>query len=660
MSTTEPGTWERIHGRAEPPPAVRRMAAGEVETLLDGVDLRYVRARGVEAVRRIYVAVRDHNWNTIPGVVSDLRISEQAGGFEVRFGCRHARGDVDFAWEGSISGAADGSIAYRMDGRAESDFDFNRIGFCVLHPYRESIGARFAGRTPDAPVEGTLPDLIAPQRFRDGRYVALFDAVEALDVELPGDGRVRFAFSGDLFEAEDQRNWTDASVKTYCTPLARGYPMHARRGQDISQVVRVTLELPTGGGAPARAAAELRLGAPVRTGLAEIGLGAPTHAESLSPRQRRLLRTLAPDHLRADLHLAAPDHRPRLGRVVDDCAALGSRLELGIYLVEDDAPALGAVADAIRDVPLARVLVYAADAVSPGAHETTPPELVALVRRALGREDVAVGGGTDMYFCELNRTRPSDALDVVAWSVNPQVHAFDARSIMETLQAQAETVRTAAAFAPGTPLAVTPITLKPRFNANATRAEDGPGERELPAPVDPRQASLFTAAWTVGSLKRLLEAGAASLTYFEPTGWRGLIEFQGGAPLPERFPSDPGMAYPVFHVLAELAGRRGDDVVALEAGDDLVVTGLALRGETGLRVLAANLTAEPVAASLAGLGGDRASVRVLDADSAGRATGEPEAFRREGHDVPVTAGTLSLALGPYAVATVDVPDGGAR
>lgn len=25
-------------------------------------------------------------------------------------------------------------------------------------------------------------------------------------------------FEGDVFEMEDQRNWTDASYKTYCTP----------------------------------------------------------------------------------------------------------------------------------------------------------------------------------------------------------------------------------------------------------------------------------------------------------------------------------------------------------------------------------------------------------------------------------------------------------
>ena len=58
----------------------------------------------------------------------------------------------------------------------------------------------------------------------------LIGACSALSVELPV-GTVTTTFEGDLFEAEDQRNWTDGSFKTYSTPLASGYPLHARPGQ---------------------------------------------------------------------------------------------------------------------------------------------------------------------------------------------------------------------------------------------------------------------------------------------------------------------------------------------------------------------------------------------------------------------------------------------
>src|SRR3954470_20780118 len=296
MATIETtNTWTDIHGRPEPPAAARALRAGDVDGLLDGIDLRYVRSGTVEAVRRIYVAVRDHNWVTIPAEVSDVAVEARDGGFAATFSSRHTRGDVDFAWDGSVTGEADGTITYRMDGRAEAEFDYNRIGICVLHPFREYRGARFRGVTPRGAVDGAWPDLIEPQRFVDGIYVSLFEAVSELGVDLPDGGRVHLAFEGDLFEAEDQRNWTDGSHKTYSTPLVLGYPHRARPGDRIAQAVRISVE--AGTSAPVRRPeASIAIGAPVGRRLGSVGLGAPTHDAPLSARQAELLRALAPDH----------------------------------------------------------------------------------------------------------------------------------------------------------------------------------------------------------------------------------------------------------------------------------------------------------------------------------------------------------------------------
>lgn len=652
--------WERIHGRAQPPARARLLRAGAVEALLDGVDLRYVRTAGVEAVRRVYLAVRDPNWNTIAGRVSDLEVDESDDGFRVTFTCRHRRGELDFAWEGSIVGEPDGTIAYRLDGRAEGDFDYNRIGFCVLHPAEESRGAAYRAVTPAGPFAGRLPDEIEPQRVADGRFLSLFPALSRLDVDLPGGGRVAFDFEGALFEAEDQRNWIDASHKSYGPPYSPDIPFRATAGERVRQGVRISVTPPPGPSTQGDPST-LAVGAATGAKLGSIGLGSPTHDDRPSRRQLGLLRALAPAHLRADVRLAEPGHRAALRRVLDACAALGCDVELAIYLIEADADALTGVAEELGDVRPARILVFAADAASAGPRETTPGALVALVRDRLSPAGTPIGGGTDMAFCELNRTRPdTSSLDVVAWSANPQVHASDERSIMETPAALADTVRTARSFCGDRLLAVTPITLKPRFNAVATREEDEPAAGELPAPIDPRQASLFAAAWTVGTLARLAEAGVDSATYFEPIGWRGLLEREEGCPSPERFPSAPGMAFPVYHVLADLAGRRGHDVLCVRSGDELHLAGLALRSPDGVRVLAANLTAASSPARVTGLPDGPASVRVLDGTTAALAAADPESFRRGGERAAVAGGSLALDLGPYAVATIDVPTGAAR
>ena len=86
-----------------------------------------------------------------------------------------------------------------------------------------------------------------------------------------------------------------------------------------------------------------------------------------------------------------------------------------------------------------------------------------------------------------------DALDLVCYSINPQVHAFDNSSLIETLEAQAITVESTRQFADGLPIAVTPVTLLARFNPNATGPEPEPPPGELPTQVDVRQMSLFGA-----------------------------------------------------------------------------------------------------------------------------------------------------------------------
>ena len=58
-------------------------------------------------------------------------------------------------------------------------------------------------------------------------------------------------------------------------------------------------------------------------------------------------------------------------------------------------------------------------------------------------------------------------MDVLAYSVMPQLHAEDDLSLIETLEAQGETVRTALFHSGGKPIAVGPITLRPRKDAPA-------------------------------------------------------------------------------------------------------------------------------------------------------------------------------------------------
>src|SRR5262249_29971600 len=155
--------------------------------------------------------------------------------FDITFNAECKRGEIHFAWKGSIKGDAKGSITFSMDGEARSTFFRNRIGICVLHPIKECAGRPcIVERVSGSINRGSFPrSICAQQPFQD---------LKAIAHEVAPGVRARVAFQGDTFEMEDQRNWGDASYKTYSTPLRLPFPVEVPIGTKISQSVTITVE----------------------------------------------------------------------------------------------------------------------------------------------------------------------------------------------------------------------------------------------------------------------------------------------------------------------------------------------------------------------------------------------------------------------------------
>ena len=631
------------YGSPEPPPARRELRAGPLSAVYEAGDLRYVRAGGVEVCRRWYAAVRDHNWGTVPGVISDEVIEETADGFRVRYTSTHRRGDIHFVWHADIEGTANG-IRFTFDGEAKTTFRRNRIGFCVLHPPETCRVMPAQLIHPDGATErNEFPYLIAPHNP--------FKELVGLTHDLHYGGRVQWTFEGDVFETEDQRNWIDASFKTFCTPLRLPFPVEVRAGERVRQVVTLGVE-----GVTARESDGppdlLDIGAEWMAGrLCSIGLAIPADAEPPDGRERELLRLLNPAHMRAELSLAAADFPDRLRRAADYAKAVGTKLELAVTVsdrVWAETAALIPVLHAV-DPPVARVLAF---------HDrewVTPERIVTPVVEAFARWDISVPVfvGTTANFTELNRGRaPAATADGVCYSIQPQEHAFDNASLVECCRAVTATLHTAAEQYPERPLAVTPVTLRKRVNPYATGPAPPVPPGELPPTVDPRQMSLFAAAWTLGTLKYL--SWAQSVTFYETVGWRGVLERVAGCPLPDKFPSRPGMVFPLFHVLADAIEFGPAAVSRTEVADPLRFDGFALETADGrVRVLLANMTSDEQAVTIPRWNGP-ARVRVLDETSFDRATADPIGWRAEpGTEHATVDGALSLSLRPYAYVRID-------
>lgn len=640
-------------------PEPLRLRAGPLTMVFEPATafLRRIGLEKVEVIRGIYAAVRDRNWGTALPIISNLKSQISNGSFALSFDAECRQDDIHFRWRGEITGAADGTLNFSFDGQALTTFFRNRIGFCVLHPVRECAGARARQtRTDGRIVECRFPEAIEPQTF--GR--SSFQDLRAVAHEVARGLWAEVEFKGDVFEMEDQRNWTDASFKTYCTPLALPFPVEIRAGTRVRQSITLRLAgTPTYQGegcvevaGPGVTEVTLRPTAP-RLPIPRLGLGVASHGEPLTDSDVARLRSLPLTHLRVDLKLGAPDWPSVLERAAREARQLMIGLELALHWPREGDVNIPEFRRRFQSspVPIARVL-----ALREGEAATTRQTL-GLVRQAVASWNVPVGGGSDANFCELNREQafnrfPAAEADFIFWSVNPQVHAIDDGSVIETIEAQGDTVKSARAFAGKKPLVVSPVTLKQRFNPVATGPEPAPPPGELPRPVDPRQRTLFGAAWTLGSLAALASAGVESVTLYETTGWRGVMETAAGSRLPQKFPSEPGEVFPVFHVFAAISGF---DRMAPGASDSRLAALALFRAAGGCRILLANLTSSPLEIRLAGCT-TAARVCLLHVTSATLESGLAGPFLAPEQDVvTASSGGVKVALRAHGFASVDLP-----
>ena len=245
------------------------------------------------------------------------------------------------------------------------------------------------------------------------------------------------------------------------------------------------------------------------------------------------------------------------------------------------------------DPPVVRWLVFPAREMFKGGSPVREA-LEAVLPVIANDRGIPVISGTNADFIFMGRNVPPlELVDALSFAITAEVHAFDNASIVETLGTQAQAVGSGRALAQGKPVYVSPITFKMRHNPYATAAAPPTPPGQLPSQVDPRQMSLFAACWTAASIKHVAEAGAAGITYFETTGWRGVMETAAGSPVPDKFVSIPGGVFPAYHVFADVGEFSGGQVIPSRSADRLAVDGLALRKDGKLRVLVANMTAEP-------------------------------------------------------------------
>ena len=194
--------------------------------------------------------------------------------------------------------------------------------------------------------ESTYPIAIAPQYLIDGEIkpVAPFNNMRAVRYEVTSGVEAEVRFEGEIFEMEDQRNWTDASYKTYGTPLSEPFPVEVAAGTKISQRVTLTLNTPNESSTETQDTTTQPLTFGISSddsrSLPKIGLGVASHGEPLDTREVERFKQLNLSHLRVDIDLTQPDYESALRGATDEAQALGVSLELALFLTDAAAEEL--------------------------------------------------------------------------------------------------------------------------------------------------------------------------------------------------------------------------------------------------------------------------------------------------------------------------------
>lgn len=521
-------------------------------------------------LRGIRAVVRDHDWRTLAPDVEAITRSDGDGitslGLTIGFEGFNASYRAEL-----VLRASGGELSVTFDGVAPGDFSSNRIGLVVLHRPDDAGRGITVTHPGNTRTQCAFPVEISPhQPFRE---------VAAMHWERDGTA-FGLEFSGDTFETEDQRNWTDASFKTYSTPLSRPFPVAVRAGDRVRQSIRLTAE-------PAKPATRAR-----DTGSSDIGR--PDSASAVVTVHHAAVGMVPALGTSASGSSAPLVPVPGLAALLvelpaDDLAAATTGIrqarrqaaELGVALdVRLSGQAPESIAAVLELLPLDQVSRLAA--FGSGSH-VTEPELWQHLQAETRRRGFAgtLVAGARSHFTELNRTAqllPADA-QAITYSITPQMHATEVPHIVESLPIQRQTALNALRIGSGLPLHVGPITLKARFNAVSTDDAEDPQTAELAA-TDPLQGEEFTAAWMLGSIAALSLPGVDSISYFEASGPRGLR-------------ADGGDDTPAGRLLAGLAALRGADVLKADGGSPGLVL-YPVRARAGVVLFAANLTPQPV------------------------------------------------------------------
>ncbi len=581
------------------------LKAGQLSMVYENGNLRYISSGKHELIRMIYSAVRAPGWITIKPEISEEEFDIHHDSFNIKYLCRYVTEEINFSARFTIIGKPDNSLIFTMEGEALETFEKNRIGFCILHPIDGCAGESCTIRHSNDETEKLeFPRFIAPhQSFYD---------IKSMIWDIGGK-KCTLNFYGDIFETEDQRNWSDASYKTYSTPLNLPFPVKIEKGERINQKIELLVE-----GFPSDKTyltdqVEIIFNKDKLTAIPMIGIGRSSRPQPLSNGEIEILKRLRFDSYRIDIYLFDPGWKTDAETGVNEAEKLEYPVEFSLFTNENVADQISDFINWVNTCHSDITVIHLYDKDIQSTPDILTDTIAPVLKNAL--PGVRVSCGTNANFVQLNRSRPESVNnDYISYSIHPQEHASDNLTLVENLIAQQYTVESTLSFANGKGVWVSPVNIQRRFNANIENFESKALSKDIPSQVDNRLMSLFGACWTAGSMKYLLESGIKGVTYFETVGERGILQGDFPSRWPDDFKACKGMIFPLFHIFSYILKCKTSKLVSSESSDPLKVDIISFSEGPKMRFILINYTSENHNVSFKAISG-RFAIKKLNAES---------------------------------------------
>ncbi len=631
------------YGKETSPEKSKLLHAGPLNVIYQNGKLRKITVGDHEILRMIYIALRDHNWATIIPVIGEERIEEQKDGFKISYRSLFKEGLIHLLANVTITGESWGRITFEFVGEVLSEFRTNRTGFCVLHPITGCAG----NPCTVTHVNGKKQVLSFPEHISPHQPMK---RIAAMSWKINKDFSANLQFVGEVFEMEDQRNWTDDTFKTYCRPLELPFPYTLEKGDTIRQKVVLSIDGTPESENKVENPYQLHYGQDKKFAFPDIGIGEPDSNPILSDAEIALIKAADFDYYEIPVTFES-SWVSELNNAMEEAEAMGLEVYLKAYFSDNYEIEVNQLAKVIGK---SRGRIKALMVMQKGEVVTTDvliSNVAAEIRQAF--PGTKIGAGTPGFYAQINRNRVlSEEVDFITYSVNPQVHAFDNQTLVENLNGLRDTVKSAKVWAGNKSVYISRVTFKMQINP-ATTSVHTVAEKELPSKVDVRQMSLFGAGWALGSLKYLIEAGVGAVTYFETIGERGIIQGDSGTKYPRHFIVDKRAVFPMYYVFQEVLRHKSGRVLKSSSSHPDVFEGLVLEHNDKKTFLLANYTGQTIEVQIDGIASET-MVRKLDEKNASMAMYQHEAYTRSPWcDIQIEQPVTTIRIRPFGLVFIN-------